>query len=55
MLLRDPVRAVLLSGLRRLCGRTVATSFDALYNIDAASHQKCARFLAKVERAFSRF
>jgi NAD(P)H dehydrogenase (quinone) len=55
LVLRDPVRAVLLGGLARLCGRGVKTRFLALYNIDAASPAKCAAFIARVERAFARF
>src|SRR5579863_2103200 len=55
LVLRDPVRAVLLGGLARLCGRGVETRFLALYNIDAASRAKSAGFLARVERAFARF
>jgi putative NADPH-quinone reductase len=55
LMLRDPVRAVLLGGLARLCGRGVRTRFLALYNIDAASPARCAGFLARVERAFARF
>jgi NAD(P)H dehydrogenase (quinone) len=55
LVLRDPVRAVLLGGLARLCGSGVATRFLALYNIDAASRARTAAFLAKVERAFARF
>jgi NAD(P)H dehydrogenase (quinone) len=55
LVLRDPVRAVILGGLARLCGRGVETRFLALYNIDAASRTKCAGFLARVERAFARF
>jgi NAD(P)H dehydrogenase (quinone) len=55
LVLRDPVRAVLLGGLARLCGRGVKTRFLALYNIDAASRERCAGFLARVERAFARF
>jgi NAD(P)H dehydrogenase (quinone) len=55
LVLRDPVRAVILGGLARLCGRGVETRFLALYNIDAASPAKCAAFLARVERAFARF
>src|SRR5437016_11501399 len=51
LVLRDPVRAVLLGGLARLCGRGVETRFLALYNIDAASRERTAAFLAKVERA----
>ncbi len=55
LVLRDPVRAVILGGLARLCGRGVETRFLALYNIDAASPAKCAGLLARVERAFTRF
>ena len=55
LVLRDPVRAVILGGLARLCGRGVRTRFLALYNIDAASRARCAAFLARVERAFARF
>src|SRR5947207_8561892 len=46
LVLRNPVRAVLLGGLARLCGRGVRTRFLALYNIDAASRERCAAFLA---------
>jgi NAD(P)H dehydrogenase (quinone) len=55
LVLRDPVRAVILGGLARLCGRGVETRFLALYNIDAASRAKCAAFIARVEREFARF
>ena len=55
LVLRDPVRAVLLGGLARLCGRGVETRFLALYNIDAASRTRTAGFLARVERAFAKF
>ncbi|HEV2336717.1 MAG TPA: NAD(P)H-dependent oxidoreductase [Stellaceae bacterium] len=55
LVLRDPVRAVIIGGLARLCGNGVRTRFLALYNIDAASRARCAAFLARVERAFARF
>ena len=55
LVLRDPIRAVLIGGLARLCGRRVRTRFLALYNIDGASPAKCGAYLAKVERAFARF
>ena len=55
LVLRDPVRAVLLGGLARLCGKSVRTRFLALYNIDAATRERCTAFLARVERAFTRF
>jgi NAD(P)H dehydrogenase (quinone) len=55
LLLRDPVRAVLLGGLGRLCAQDVEKSFLALYSIDAADDARCARFCARVERSFIRF
>ena len=55
LVLRDPVRAVILGGLARLCAKDVQTRLLALYNIDAATHVKCAAFLTRVERAFARF
>jgi putative NADPH-quinone reductase len=55
IVLRDPVRAVLFGGLRRLCAQDVESVFLALYNIDAADRARCARFLARVERRFAEF
>ena len=55
LVLRHPVRAVLLGGLARLCGRGVRTRFLALSNIDGATPARCTAFLARVERAFARF
>lgn len=55
LVLWNPIRTVLLGGLSRLCGRGVKTRFLALYNIDGASRERCAAFLARVERAFTRF
>lgn len=55
LVLRHPVRAVLLGGLARLCGRGVETRFLALSNIDGAAPARCAGFLDKVARAFARF
>src|ERR1700676_3496853 len=55
LVLRDPVRAVILGGLARLCGKGVETRFLALYNIDGASRARCAAFVARVERAFAGF
>lgn len=55
LVLRAPVRAVLIGGLRRLCARDCRWVFLALSNIDAASPARCARFLARVERALPRF
>jgi len=53
--LRDPVRAVLIGGLRRLCARDCRSMFLALYNIDVASRGRCEAFRLRVERAFARF
>jgi putative NADPH-quinone reductase len=55
LVLRDPVRRVLLGGLARLCGRGVNTRFLALYNIDAASIARSTAFLTRVEREFAGF
>lgn len=55
LVLRDPVRAVILGGLGRLCGRRVTMRFLALYNVDAATPRRAAAFLRRVQRAFARF
>lgn len=55
LVLRAPVRAVLIGGLRRLCAKDCRWMFLALSNIDGASQARCARFLARIERAFTRF
>ena len=55
LVLRDPVRAVLLGGLRRLCAKDCRSLFLALYSIDVASRTRCAAFRLRVERAFARF
>jgi len=54
LVLRDPVRAAVLGGLGRLCGRG-KRRWLALYNIDAATPARCAAFLARVEREFAKF
>ena len=55
LVLRDPVRGVIHTGIRGLCTRHVKTRFLALYSIEAKTSADTARFLAKVERAFRRF
>ena len=55
LVLRDPVRAVLIGGLRRLCAKDCRWLFLSLSNIDGASPARCARFLAHVERTIPRF
>ena len=55
LVLRDPVRAVLIGGLRRLCARDCRSMFLALYSIDVASRARCDAFRRRVERAFARF
>jgi NAD(P)H dehydrogenase (quinone) len=53
--LRDPVRAVIHTGIRGLCTRHVKTLFLALYSIESKNSTDTTRFLAKVERAFREF
>jgi NAD(P)H dehydrogenase (quinone) len=53
--LRDPVRAVIHTGIRGLCTRHVQSRFFALYSIEAKSSADTARFLARVRREFARF
>jgi putative NADPH-quinone reductase len=55
LVLRDPVRAVILGGLGRLCGAGVRKRFLALYNVDALTHTQCSAFLARVQRELARF
>jgi putative NADPH-quinone reductase len=55
LVLRDPVRAVIHTGIRGLCTRHVKTRFLALYSIEAKTSNDTGRFLAKVQREFARF
>jgi NAD(P)H dehydrogenase (quinone) len=55
LVLRDPVRAVIHTGIRGLCTRHVKTRFFALYNIETKSSADTTRFLAKVRQSFARF
>jgi putative NADPH-quinone reductase len=55
LLLRDPVRGVIHTGIRGLCTRHVKSRVFALYAIEAKSSVETGRFLAKVRRAFARF
>lgn len=55
LVLRDPVRGVIHTGIRALCTRHVKSRFFALYGIEGKTSVDTARFLAKVEREFSRF
>lgn len=55
LMLRDPVRAVIHTGIRGLCTRHVKTRFLSLYGIESKSSADTARFLAKVERDFRQF
>ena len=54
LVLRDPVRAVIFGGLGRLCARGERRWF-ALYNIEGGTRERCAAYLARVEKAFTRF
>ncbi|HXP05433.1 MAG TPA: NAD(P)H-dependent oxidoreductase [Stellaceae bacterium] len=55
LVLRDPVRTVIHTGIRGLCTRHVKTRFLALYSMESKTPADTTRFLAKVERAFRRF
>jgi len=55
LVLRDPVRAVIHTGIRGLCTRHVKSRFFSLYSIESRSSAETGRFLAKVERAFEGF
>src|SRR5271169_6487851 len=55
LVLRDPVRAVIRTGIRGLCTRHVKTRFLSLYSTESKNSADTTRFLAKVEGAFRRF
>jgi NAD(P)H dehydrogenase (quinone) len=55
LVLRDPVRGVIHTGIRGLCTRHVKTRFFALYGIESKSSADTTRFLEKVRRGFARF
>lgn len=55
LVLRDPVRGVIHTGIRGLCTRHVKTRFLALYSIESKTSAATTRFLEKVRRRFARF
>jgi NAD(P)H dehydrogenase (quinone) len=55
LVLRDPIRGVIHTGISGLCTRHVKTRFFALYSIEAKGSVGTKRFLAKVRRGFERF
>ncbi len=55
LVLRDPVRGVIHTGIRGLCTRHVKTRFLALYSIESKTSADTTRFLEKVRRAFGQF
>jgi NAD(P)H dehydrogenase (quinone) len=55
LVLRDPVRGVIHTGIRGLCTRHVKTRFLALYSIESKTSADTTRFLEKVRRSFARF
>jgi putative NADPH-quinone reductase len=55
LVLRDPVRGVIHTGIRGLCTRHVKTRVLALYSIESKNSVETGRFLARVEREFARF
>src|SRR5204862_20271 len=54
LVLRAPIRAVLIGGLRRLCAPDCRWIFLALSNIDAGPPARCARLYAPGARALPR-
>ncbi len=55
LVLRDPVRGVIHTGIRGLCTRHVKSRFFALYSIESKSSADTTRFLDRVQRGFARF
>jgi putative NADPH-quinone reductase len=55
LVLRDPVRGVIHTGIRALCTRHVKSKFLSLYSIESKSSVETGRFLTKVEHAFAGF
>jgi NAD(P)H dehydrogenase (quinone) len=55
VMLRDPVRGVIHTGIRGLCTRHVKSRVFALYNIEAKRSVETSRFLEKVRQGFRRF
>jgi len=55
LVLRDPVRAVIHTGIRGLCTRHVKSRFFSLYSIESKTPAETARFLDKVRRGFATF
>ena len=53
--LRDPVRAVIHTGIRGLSTRHVKTRIFALYSIESKTSAQTTRFLEKVRRGFASF
>ena len=51
----QPGRRTILRGLRVLCAKRCRTSYLAHYRMDASTVASRTRFLARVERRFSRF
>ena len=52
-LVGDPVRKVMLRGLRRLCARDADARWLALYNMNRPSARRCERFVRRVESALA--
>ena len=53
LVMRNPVRRQISIGIRRFCSRTARFRMRSLYDLDRASREKCAAFVARVERDFS--
>lgn len=55
MVIGQPGRKTILRGIRALCARRCRTMFTALYEMDASTPEKRARFLAKVRKKVQSF
>jgi len=55
LVLRDPVRGVIHTGIRGLCTRQVKSRFFALYGIESKTPAETGQFLEKVRRGFATF
>ena len=53
LVMRNPVRRQLSIGIRRFCSRRARFRMLSLYDLDRASREKCAAFVARVERDLS--
>ena len=53
LVMRNPLRRQISMGIRRFCSRTARFRMLSLYDLDRAPREKCAAFVARIERTFS--